>query len=142
MKRNTHTTTPPPAGLCARIAARWHMHRTIRAQARSERRARYRDIWRQQTRLGKLAYVMAAFFAAWFLFEGLILSIFNIVILGVNGIYILYYATMLCAALARKWKLLLAVFIGFYVLYAIVIFGSEATCYTLLKWFDIDISYR
>ena len=142
MKRNTHTTTPPPAGLRARIAARWHMHRTIRAQARSERRARYRDIWRQQTPLGKLAYVMAAFFAAWFLFEGLILSIFNIVILGVNGIHALYCATMLCAIFARKWKLLLAVFVGFYVLYGIVLFGSEVIWYYLLKWFDIDVSCR
>ncbi|MEE0510004.1 MAG: hypothetical protein UDG94_02095 [Peptococcaceae bacterium] len=140
MKRNTPQDDPPPrrAILRTRIAACWNMHRAMRAHYRSI----HREHWQQQTRLGKMAYIMAGFFAAWFLFEGLVLSIFNITILGIDGIYALYYAAMICAALARKWKLLLAVFIGFYVLYGIVIFGSEAIWYYLLKWFGIDVSWR
>lgn len=140
MKRNTPQDDPPPrrATLRTRIAACWNMRRAMRARCRSKRR----EHWQQQTRLSKMAYIMAGFFAAWFLFEGLVLSIFNITILGMDGIYALYYAAMICAALARKWKLLLAVFVGFYVLYGIVIFGSEAIWYYLLKWFGIDVSWR
>lgn len=131
MKRNT---TPPLSGWRARLEAS--------RKARSERRARYRDIWRQQTGLGKIAYVMAGILTIWFLFEGLVLSAFNIIVLGSEGIHTLYCATMLCAIFARKWKLLLAVFAGFYLLYAVVLFVSEVNWYYLLKWFSIDISYR
>lgn len=139
MKRNT---TPPLSGWRARLEASRNARRTIRAQARSERRARYRDIWRQQTGLGKIAYVMAGILTIWFLFEGLVLSAFNIIVLGSEGIHTLYCATMLCAIFARKWKLLLAVFVGFYLLYAVILFGNEVIWYYLLKWFSIDISYR
>lgn len=85
---------------------------------------------------------MAGILTIWFLFEGLVLSAFNIIVLGSEGIHTLYCATMLCAIFARKWKLLLAVFIGFYLLYAVVLFGNEVIWYYLLKWFSIDISYR
>ena len=98
--------------------------------------------WHKETWLGKIAYLFTAFLFFWILFEGLILESINIHILGIRGVWAIYYMTLFVALVARKWKLFFITLIGVYFLYGCVILGSEILWYYLQKWFGIDISYR
>ncbi len=75
-------------------------------------------------------------------FEGIILESFNIHILGFYGIWSIYWISLIVCAISRKWRLFLVTLIGFYVLYGVLILSSEILYYYLLKWFNLDISYR
>lgn len=98
--------------------------------------------WQQEATLGKAAYCIVAFLAFWMCFEGVILESLNIHILGFYGIWGIYWISLITCAISRKWKLFLVTLIGFYVLYGVLILSSEILYYYLLKWFNLDISYR
>ena len=77
-----------------------------------------------------------------FIVEGVILESFNYVVFDFKVILYWNLIGVGIALVAKKWKLALIGFIGFFFVYAIVLGLSEFLWWVLLKYFHIDIAYR
>lgn len=95
-------------------------------------------IWKQESWIGKISYLLTGILFIWLPFEGLVLNLFfDIQVIGFDGGYALYIVTMICAIIARKWLLLLVVAFGTIFIFAAMIGIAEVLGYYLHTWFGI-----
>ena len=98
--------------------------------------------WKTADWAKRISGCLTVFLICGIFFEGLVLESFDLSLLGYQGFYFLYIVSIICSFFTKKWQLILMAVIGPLVAWALTIGLAEALWYYLLKWFNIDISYR
>lgn len=98
--------------------------------------------WKTADWIKRISCCLTFFVIFGIFFEGLVLESFNLSMLGYQGFYVLYVVAMICSFFTKKWQLILLAIIGPIAAWAFTIGLAEVLWHYLLKWFDIDISYR
>ena len=111
-------------------------------QGGKDMREKIMETWKKENLICKIAYILTCVLFFWIPFEGLVLESLNLHLLGYEGVRILYIFTIICAIAARKWKLVLLVVVGTFLVWVATLGLSEVLWYYLKTWFGIDISYR
>lgn len=101
-----------------------------------------RTCWKSADWIKRISCSLTFFVIFGIFFEGLVLESFRLSMLGYQGFHCLYIVAIICSFFTKKWRLILIAIIGPIVAWALTIGLAEVLWYYLLKWFDIDISYR